>query len=200
MLLRLPLSTSVVPNFRDLMPNDLRWSWYNNNRNKVRNKCNVFESSWKHLPDPVHGKIVFQEIGPWCQKDWGPLPNIAAAIRARKKEGSMLGLCGGEGETSLSTKGQSKQFIYTFVVQSLSRVRLFVTPSTAALQASLYFTISWSLLKLMSIESVMPSNHLILCRFLIHLVFGNAKQHCAWFWFHWESKNKVASYRERFSD
>ena len=49
-------------------------------------------------------------------------------------------------------------------VQSLSRVRLFVTPWTAARQASLSFTISWSLLKLMSIESVMPSNHLILCR------------------------------------
>ena len=49
------------------------------------------------------------------------------------------------------------------VVQSLSRVQLFVTPWTAARQASLFFTISRSLLKLMSFESVMPSNHLILC-------------------------------------
>ena len=49
-------------------------------------------------------------------------------------------------------------------VQSLSRVLLFVTPRTAAHQASLYITSSWSLLKLMSIESVTPSNHLILCR------------------------------------
>ena len=48
------------------------------------------------------------------------------------------------------------------VVQSLSCVRLFATPWTAACQASLSFTISWSFLKLMSIESVMPSNHLIL--------------------------------------
>ena len=48
-------------------------------------------------------------------------------------------------------------------VQSLSRVRLFATPWTAARQASLSITNSWSLLKLMSIESVMPSNHLILC-------------------------------------
>ena len=47
-------------------------------------------------------------------------------------------------------------------VQSLSRVRFFATPWTAALQASLSITNSWSLLKLMSIESVMPSNHLIL--------------------------------------
>ena len=49
------------------------------------------------------------------------------------------------------------------VVQSLSHVWLFVTPWTAARQASLTITISQSLLRLMSIESVMPSNHLILC-------------------------------------
>ena len=47
--------------------------------------------------------------------------------------------------------------------QSFSRVWLFAAPWTAARQASLSFTTSWSLLKLMSIESVMPSNHLILC-------------------------------------
>ena len=47
--------------------------------------------------------------------------------------------------------------------QSLSRVRLFATSWTATLQASLSIANSWSLLKLMSIESVMPSNHLILC-------------------------------------
>ena len=52
-------------------------------------------------------------------------------------------------------------------VQLLSRVQLFVTPWIAAHQASLSSTISWSLLKLMSIESVMPSNHLILCRPLL---------------------------------
>ena len=48
-------------------------------------------------------------------------------------------------------------------VQSLSGVRLFVTPWTAARQAFLSITNSWSLLKLMPIELVMPSNHLILC-------------------------------------
>ena len=48
-------------------------------------------------------------------------------------------------------------------VQLLSRVRLFVTPWTAARQAFLSFSISWSYLKLMSIESVMPANHFILC-------------------------------------
>ena len=49
------------------------------------------------------------------------------------------------------------------VVQSLSHVQLFATPWIAALQASLSFTISWSLLNLMSMELVMPFNHLILC-------------------------------------
>ena len=52
-------------------------------------------------------------------------------------------------------------------VQSLSCVQLFVTPWTAARQASLSITNSQSLLKHMSIESVMPSNHLILCRLLL---------------------------------
>ena len=56
-------------------------------------------------------------------------------------------------------------------VQSLSRVRLFVTPWTAACQAALSITISWSLPKLMFIESVMPSSHLILCRPLLLLPF-----------------------------
>ena len=72
------------------------------------------------------------------------------------------------------------------VVQSLSRVLLFVTPQTAANQASLSFTISQSLLKLMSIESVMPYNHLILCRPLLLLpsifasigVFSNESAVC----------------------
>ena len=60
----------------------------------------------------------------------------------------------------------SREFLpdYQFSsVQSLSHVQLFATPLTAARQASLSITNSWSLLKLMSIESVMPSNHLILC-------------------------------------
>ena len=50
----------------------------------------------------------------------------------------------------------------------LSHVRLLVTPRTEACQASLSFTISWSLLKLMSMEEVMPCKHLILCR---HTIF-----------------------------
>ena len=56
-----------------------------------------------------------------------------------------------------------------YSIQSLSHVLLFATPWTAACQASLSFTISQSLLKLLSIELVMPSNHLILCRPLLLL-------------------------------
>ena len=54
-------------------------------------------------------------------------------------------------------------------VQSLSHVCLFVAPRTAAYQASLSITNPWTLLKIMSIESVMPSNHLILCCLLLLL-------------------------------
>ena len=59
--------------------------------------------------------------------------------------------------------GWSQKGQLIVVVQSLSHVQLFVIPWTSAHQASLSFTIYQSLLKLMSIESVMPSNHLILC-------------------------------------
>ena len=62
-------------------------------------------------------------------------------------------------------------------VQLLSRVQLFVTPWTAARQASLSITNSRSSLKLMSIESVMPSNHLIFCRplFLLPSIFPSIR-------------------------
>ena len=62
-------------------------------------------------------------------------------------------------------------------VQSLSRVRLFATPWTEARQTSLSITSSWSLLKLMFIESVIPSNHLILYHHLLLLpsIFPNIR-------------------------
>ena len=58
---------------------------------------------------------------------------------------------------------------YGHSVQLLSQVQLFATPWIAARQASLSITNSWSLLKLMSVESVMPSNHLIFCHPLLLL-------------------------------
>ena len=61
---------------------------------------------------------------------------------------------------------------------SFSRVELFVTPWTAACQASLSITNSQSSLKLMSIELVMPSNHLILCHPLLLLVCALKFMNC----------------------
>ena len=62
-----------------------------------------------------------------------------------------------------SMGSETKVLCVVVIVQLLSCVQLFVTPWTAAYQAVLSFIISWSLLKFMSIESVMPSSHLILC-------------------------------------
>ena len=64
---------------------------------------------------------------------------------------------------------EKNNFSLSNSVQLLSRVQLFVTPWIAACQASLSITISWSSLRLMSIELVMPSSHLILCRPLLLL-------------------------------
>ena len=67
-------------------------------------------------------------------------------------------------------------FLFFLVAQSLTHVWLFMTPWTAACQASLSFTISQSLLKCMSIELMMPSNHLILCHpFLLPSIFPSIK-------------------------
>ena len=86
-----------------------------------------------------------------------------------------------------SNTGQSKDQFSS--VQLLSCVQLFVTPWIAACQASLSITNSWSSLKLMSIKSVMPSSHLILCRPLfllpsippsIRVFFNEATLHIRW--------------------
>ena len=90
------------------------------------------------------------------------------------------------------------------VAQSFSRVRLLVTPWTAAHQASLSFTISQSLLKLMSIESVMPSNHLILCHPLLLLpsiipsirVFSNESVLCIRWPEYWSFSFSISSSNE----
>ena len=86
-----------------------------------------------------------------------------------------------------SNTGQSKDQFSS--VQLLSCVQLFVTPWIAACQASLSITNSWSSLKLMSIKSVMPSSHLILCRPLfllpsippsVRVFFNEATLHIRW--------------------
>ena len=77
---------------------------------------------------------------------------------------------------------EAPRFSWLGIIQysSVSRVQLFVIPGTAAHQASLSTTNSWSLLRLMSIESVMPYNHLILCHPLLLLpsVFPKIRVFC----------------------
>ena len=74
--------------------------------------------------------------------------------------------CLGQGLLYCWQSGNSNLLIFSSV-QSLSHLQNFATTWTAACQASLSITHSWTLLKLMSIESVMPSNHLIFCRPLL---------------------------------
>ena len=89
-------------------------------------------------------------------------------------------------------------------VQSLSRVRLFVTPWIAACQASLSITNSRSLLKLMSIKSVMPSSHLFLCRPLLLLppippsirVFSNESTPCMMWPKYWSFTSSISPSNE----
>ena len=89
-------------------------------------------------------------------------------------------------------------------VQSLSRVQLFLNPWTTACQASLCITNSWSLLKLMSIESVIPSKHLILCRPLLLppsifpsiRVFSNESVLCIRWPKYWSFSFSIVPYNE----
>ena len=89
-------------------------------------------------------------------------------------------------------------------VQSLSSVRLFVIPWTAAHQTSLSITNSQSLLKLRSIESMIPSNHLILCHPLLLLpsifpsirLFSNESALCIWWPKYWSFSFNISSSNE----
>ena len=95
--------------------------------------------------------------------DLGSIPGLERSGEGKGLENSMDYIV--HGVTKSQTQLSNFHFHCTHFssVQSLSRVRGFVTPGTAARQASLSITSSRSLPKLMPIESVMPSNHLILC-------------------------------------
>ena len=94
--------------------------------------------------------------------EWIAYPFSSGSSRPRNRTGVSC-IAGGFFTNELSRKPWTMSS-----VQSFSRVWLFETPWIAACQASLSITNSWSLLKLMPIESVMPSNHLILCCPLLH--------------------------------
>ena len=104
---------------------------------------------------------------------------------------------------------ESWHLLWAVVAHSLSHVWLFETPWTVTRQASLSFSISWSLLKPMSIESVMPCNHLILCRFLPgdshgqrNLVgyrpWGHKESYMTW-WLNHHHNKQIYSHRKQIS-
>ena len=107
--------------------------------------------------------------------DWGlPGSSVRGILQARILEWAAISFCRDLPDPGIESGSPALAagFLTTapsVAVQSLSRVLLFVIPWTAAHQASLSFTVSWNLLKLMSIELVMPFNHLILCRPLLLL-------------------------------
>ena len=99
---------------------------------------------------------------------------------------------------------KEKWWLNFVVVQLLSLVQLFATPWTAACQASLFFIISYSLLKLMSVKSVMPSNHLILSHTLLLLplifpslrVFSNESALCIRWPKYWSFSFSISPFNE----
>ena len=127
-----------------------------------------------------HSRLLSPSAGPEWVQGCLPLPRVLS-----EGSGNSVTWCGGPGGQlggcRWLTAKEGKRFLHWrpglssshalrqrrmaqfSSVQSLSRVQLFATPWTAACQASPSVTNSRSLLKLMSIESVMPSNHLILC-------------------------------------
>ena len=120
----------------------------------------------------------------WGDFPGGPVVKTSPSNTGSARVWSLVGKLGShmllgqkiKNKTNIVTNS-NQVFKKTVIVQFLSHVWLFfVTPQTAACQASLSFTISLSLLKLMSIESVMPSNHLILCcPLLLPSIFPNIR-------------------------
>ena len=122
------------------------------------------QECWSGLPFPSPGNLPNPGIepgSPALQAD--TLPSEPPGFNLRKGRGKK-GMGANNWMGQIENKQQCSRLI---AVQLLSHVRLFVTPWTAALQDSLPFTISWSSLKFISIESMMPSNHLILCHPLL---------------------------------
>ena len=130
------------------------------------------QDSWSGLPFPSPGELTDPGIKPRS-----PVLQADALPERLSYQGSLSSSI--SDDKSKNNNGNYPKSILVYkalstvsgivIVQSLNSVRLFVTPWTAACQDFLSFIISWSLLKLMSIELVMPSNHFTLCRPLLLL-------------------------------
>ena len=117
--------------------------------------------NWPITAAPSFGFIsIPTRLSPWRRK-WQPTPVLLPGKSHGQRRQEDYSPWGGKESDTIEWLNSS--------VQSLSRVRLFATPWTSAHQASLSITNSWSPPKPMSIESVMPSNYLILCRPLLFL-------------------------------
>ena len=125
------------------------------------------QEHWSGLPfpSPMHEVKSEREVAQLCPTPSDPMDcslpgsSVHGIFQARVLEWVAI---------AFSYCNNQRQIIVA-IVQSLNLVQLFVTPWTEACEASLSFTISKSLLKLMSTESVMPSSHLILCHPLLFL-------------------------------
>ena len=113
--------------------------------------CQSPSSQWreKQRPECLLNCVVMTSSHGWGAWLKVTRPRLDTVLLAKQKQAKHV----------FTKSSQRSQFSS---VQSLSQVRLFATPWNAAHQASLSITNSWSLLKLISIESVIPSNHLIL--------------------------------------
>ena len=120
-----------------------------------------FYSRWPYLPHNASHTSWRIKMKPWLLQ--GRYANTQEAYE------KIFNIISHRGNANLN---HSKRFPYmhsVLILVAQSCPKLFVNPWTAACQASLFITNSWSSLKLMSIESLMPSNHLILCRPLFFL-------------------------------
>ena len=104
-----------------------------------------------------------------------PGSSVHVILQARILEWVAISFSRGSSQSRDWTQVSHTAGRFFTICWSLSHAQLFVTPRTTTRQTSLSFTISWSLLKLMSIESVMPSNNFVLCRPL--LLPSNLSQH-----------------------
>ena len=123
---------------------------------------------------------LFTSSGPkYCSFSFSicPFNEYSGLISFRIDWFDVLAIQGPLSRSPRTRTPQNPVFPNKFVVQSLSHVWLFVTPWTTAHQTSLSFTISQSLLKLISIEPVMASDHLILCHplFLLPSIFPSIR-------------------------
>ena len=125
--------------------------WISHNHTHVPSLLNI-----PPHPDP----LGYINMYAWSRERWHWQSYLQGSKRCKHREWTLGTVKEAEGGMAWERSTETHTFIS---VQSLSCVQLFVTPWTAACQTSLSITNSGSLLKLMSIESMIPSNHLILC-------------------------------------